>query len=91
VRGPTTPIAIFLAVVALTIAFALVTSISSLALPARPPADTIGDLPDTTPTPAEAPLSTAGSTDGIVWMGVVIAVIVVLPLLATRALWHTQR
>ncbi|MFH1183409.1 MAG: hypothetical protein V1755_00005 [Chloroflexota bacterium] len=90
-RGTTTPIAIFLAVVALTIAFALVTSISSLALPASLDASTIGELQDVTPTPSEESLSTAGSTDGIVWMGVVIAVIVVLPLLATRALWHRQR
>ena len=41
-----------------------------------------------TPTPGAAPRSDAGSTDGIMWMGVAIVVIVLLPVLTRRSLWH---
>lgn len=70
--------------------FALVTSVSSLAMPAIHGASPIQDVQELTPTPVEAPVSEAGSTDGIVWMGFVITAIVLIPLLATRAVWQKQ-
>ena len=45
---------------------------------------------DITPTPTDADASVPGSTDGIMWMGVVIALIVLVPMLTTRALWARQ-
>jgi hypothetical protein len=41
-----------------------------------------------TPTPAETDRSVPGSTDAIMWMGVAIAAIVLLPLLTHRTLWR---
>jgi hypothetical protein len=40
-----------------------------------------------TPTPAAAAVSRAGSTDGIMVMGVVIVVIVLVPILLRRSMW----
>ena len=40
-----------------------------------------------TPTPIPAAVSRAGSTDGIMLMGVVIVIIILLPILLRRGLW----
>jgi hypothetical protein len=40
-----------------------------------------------TPTPIPAAISRAGSTDGIMLMGVVIVMIVLLPILLRRSTW----
>ncbi len=40
-----------------------------------------------TPTPAAQAVSHAGSTNGIVWLGLVIVAIVLLPILLRRSLW----
>lgn len=48
----------------------------------------VGPLQDATPTPAEAPASQAGSTDGIMWMSLVIMAIVLIPILTQKSLWH---
>jgi hypothetical protein len=40
-----------------------------------------------TPTPAAGAVSQAGSTDGIMIMGVVIVIIVLVPILFRRSLW----
>jgi hypothetical protein len=41
----------------------------------------------TTPTPVTDTVSRAGSTDGIMVMGVVIVIIVLLPILLRRSMW----
>jgi hypothetical protein len=43
---------------------------------------------DATPTPEPAPRSEAGSTDRIMWMGFAIVLIVLLPVVTRRSLWH---
>ena len=86
-RGVTTPILIFIAVVAVAILFALVTSISSLAMPPGAEPLALGNAQVLTPTPALDADSVAGSTDGIWWMAVAIVAIIVIPLLANPAVW----
>ena len=83
-------IIILVAIVMLAILLVLVTSISSLANAATyaPPAAVHPQ--QNTPTPIEADRSVAGSTDGIVWMGIVIALIVMVPMLLNRAMWARQ-
>jgi hypothetical protein len=41
----------------------------------------------TTPTPVAGDVSRAGSTDGIMVMGVVIVIIVLVPILLRRSMW----
>jgi hypothetical protein len=41
-----------------------------------------------TPTAVPTDVSTVGSTDGIMWMGIVIAAIVIVPLLIRRSTWR---
>jgi hypothetical protein len=67
---------------------ALVTAVSSLAMPANSEPGIVHNPQDVTPTPEEPDLSVPGSTDGIMWMGVAIAAIVLLPLLTHRRLWR---
>jgi hypothetical protein len=78
------------AVVVLAALLILVTSISSVAgsTPPNPPRSLAQQ--QLTPTPSESDGSVAGSTDGIVWMGILIALIVLAPMLASRALWTRQ-
>jgi hypothetical protein len=90
VRRLPTSIAILLAIVAVTTLFTLVTSISSLAMPDGPQPGFAVDPQGLTPTPGEAPASETGSTVGIMWMGIVITVIVLLPLLMHRSMWQKQ-
>jgi hypothetical protein len=78
---------VFVAVVTFTTLLVLVTSVSSLAR------SSLSDQPDVvrsqqiTPTPTDPDASVAGSTDGIMWMGIVIALIVLIPMLTSRVLW----
>ena len=51
-------------------------------------ATAVGPQQDLTPTPAETPTSVAGSTDSIMWMGLVIVLIALLPLLTRRSFWR---
>lgn len=53
------------------------------ALNANPP------LQDATPVVEEIDLSQPGSTDGILWMGMVIAAIVLIPILIRRVTWKS--
>lgn len=60
-------------------ALVLLNSGSSFALRGAAPLEAASRPQIVTPTPAEQDGSTAGSTDGIVWMGVAMAVIIMLP------------
>jgi hypothetical protein len=73
---------------ALTTVIMLVTSVSSLAMRGNSEPAIAHNPQEITPTPGEADLSVPGSTDGIMWMGVAIAAIVLLPLLMHRSLWR---
>ena len=88
VRGRQFPLTVILTILALATVIALVTSVSSLAMRANSNPAIVHNPQVLTPTPEEADLSVPGSTDGIMWMGVVIATIVLLPLLARRTLWR---
>jgi len=78
------------AVVLLATLLVLVTSVSTLARSPIPYAALQRQQQVITPTPAESGDSIAGSTDGIVWMGMAIAAVVILPVLLSRALWARQ-
>ncbi|HSR21489.1 MAG TPA: hypothetical protein VLL49_11295 [Anaerolineales bacterium] len=78
---------IVLMVVILTTMFVLANSVSGLERSAGAISPSTGHFQNPTSEPTEADASVAGSTDGIVWMGIVITLIVVVPLLANRALW----
>jgi hypothetical protein len=77
----------------ITIGLGLVLTLSSAALSSsRPP--TIQGNPgaaafffQTTPTPQPKDLSKVGSTDGIAAMGILIALIIVIPILLRRKSW----
>ncbi len=47
-------------------------------------------LQQATPSPTDSDASVAGSTDGIMWMGILIALIVLVPMLLSRTLWARQ-
>ena len=79
-----------LAVVAAATVFALVTSVSSVAMPAESNHNLGGYPQDLTPTANETDGSQAGSTDEIMWMGAALAAIVLVPVLLNRALWQKQ-
>jgi len=77
----------------ITIGLGLVLALSSAALSsAKPPAmqDNLGAAAfflQPTPTPQPRDLSKIGSTDGIVAMGIFIALIIVIPILLRRKSW----
>ena len=83
-------ISMLFAIVVLATLFLLVTSISSFANTDAPGPLAPSHLQQTTPTPTDSDASVAGSTDGIVWMGIVIALIVLVPMLVTRLTWSRQ-
>jgi len=91
VRGHRASILVLLSVVAVLTAFALGKTISSLAMTAASDTNISGQVQDLTPTPTETDASQAGSTDGIVWMGIAITAIVLLPILANRVIWRRRR
>ncbi len=81
--------------IALLVVIALAVAVVVLSSMAASPATqsvsgpiAVAPLQDATPTPTEAPASQAGSTDGIMWMSLVIMAIVLLPILTRKSLWH---
>lgn len=81
-------LAVALTIFALVTVLALVTSFSSHAQRTSPGPELVHNLQEITPTPDDTDRSVPGSTDGIIWMGVAIAAIILLPLLTHRALWR---
>lgn len=79
-----------LAVLALVIALALANSASIPAAHNTPVPGTATATPTqiATPTIAETPVSQAGSTDAIMWMGLVIVAIILIPIVFTKATWR---
>jgi hypothetical protein len=77
------PVLIFTAVGILT----FLNSDSGFALRGSPDIAPASRLSPLTPTPVPTPGSVPGSTDGIMWMGVVIILIILLPLVFTRSTW----
>jgi hypothetical protein len=86
VRRKIGPLSIALMMVSLAIAIALVSSFSSFAQPAGVGSQSAAVPQQITPTPTDA--SVAGSTDSIMWMGLLIVAIVLLPILLNRATWR---
>ena len=78
----------------ITIGLGLVLALSSAALSSSKPAVIEGSpgaatfFLQTTPTPQSKDLSKIGSTDGIVVMGFLIALIIVIPILLSRKSWR---
>ncbi|HEY5981844.1 MAG TPA: hypothetical protein VIU38_00100 [Anaerolineales bacterium] len=83
-RGRRLQPAIVLIILALGITAALVMPLSGRDQSAAEGANSISHIQESTPTPIEGDRSVAGSTDGILWMGIAITAIVLLPLLANR-------
>lgn len=77
----------------ITIGLGLVLALSSAALSSSKPPAMQGNLGaaafflQTTPTPQPQELSKIGSTDGIAAMGILIALIIVIPILLRRKSW----
>jgi hypothetical protein len=77
----------------ITIGLGLVLALSSAALNSSKPPVTDGNpgaaafLFQTTPTPQQKDLSRIGSTDGITAMGVILALIIIVPILLRRKSW----
>ena len=88
VRGRRFPLTVILTILALATVIALVTSVSSLAMHSGSGPGIVHNPLEITPTPEAIDRSVPGSTDGIMWMGVAIAAIVLLPLLMHRSLWR---
>jgi len=65
----------------------LTSAVTSSALLIKPDAGVAGFYQAPTPTPIPEAVSRAGSTDGIMLMGVVIVMIVLLPILLRRSIW----
>ncbi len=66
---------------------ALISALSSPVLLIKPVAGAAALYQASTPTPIPEAVSQAGSTDGIMLMGVVIVLIVLLPILFRRSTW----
>jgi hypothetical protein len=49
---------------------------------------TVGPQQEVTPTPTETSTSVAGSTDSIMWMGLAIVLIALLPLITRPSFWR---
>jgi hypothetical protein len=77
----------------ITIGLGLVLALSSAALSSSKPPDTYGNpraaafSHQTTLTPQPKDLSKIGSTDGIAAMGIIIALIIIIPILLRRKSW----
>lgn len=83
-KGIALSVALALVVVALTLS----TSAIGAGFPSTSRAFAAAPHQNATPTPEAAPTSEAGSTDRIVWMGFAIVLIVLLPVVTRRSLWH---
>jgi hypothetical protein len=81
----------------ITVGLGLVLALFSAALTYSAPPDVQGDMasaefflqPTATPEPEE--LSEIGSTDGIIVMGVIIALIIIVPILVRKKSWMEPR
>jgi hypothetical protein len=74
-------------VVSTVIALTVLSSISASALHTASVFVPAPKLQAATPTPAQADGSRAGSTDGIMWMGIAIVLIVILPIVLNKQTW----
>ena len=74
-------------VVATIVSLSFLGSISASALHTSPAFVPAPSLQAGTPTPAESDGSRAGSTDGIMWMGIAIVLIVILPVILNKRTW----
>jgi hypothetical protein len=79
---------VLLTLVGLLIVLVLSASISSSATRARTHPESVGAPQDQTATPGETDLTQPGSTDGIMWLGVVIVTVVLLPILVRKETWR---
>ena len=77
------PVLVFTAVGLLTV----LSSLSGSALQSSPTMAPASKLGPVTATPIPSAGSVPGSTDGIIWLGVVIALVIVLPLIFTKSFW----
>ena len=68
--------------------FAMTSAAATFGVGNTPAQVTAGPQPDMTPTPAETPTSVVGSTDSIMWMGVAIVLIALLPVLTRPSFWR---
>lgn len=81
----------------ITVGLGLVLALFSAALTYSAPPDGQGDIPSAelllqlTKTPKPQDLSEIGSTDGIIVMGVIIALIILVPILVSRNSWMEPR
>jgi hypothetical protein len=69
------------------VAIAMSSAAATFGFDGRAGPDAIGPQQGITPTPVETPTSVVGSTDSIMWMGVVIVLIALLPLLTRPSFW----
>ncbi len=67
--------------------WAIASSISGFALRETPHDGPISRLAPLTPTPVSTGTSVPGSTDGIMWMGAIIALIILLPIIFSKSTW----
>ncbi len=65
----------------------LMSSSSGSALHQSPDVAPASRLAAPTPTPVDTGTSVPGSTDGIMWMGVIIALVILLPILFSKSTW----
>ncbi len=66
---------------------AILSSVSGFALRSSPALSPAAHIGAPTPTAVPTPASVPGSTDGIMWMGLVITLVIVLPIILTRSTW----
>lgn len=66
---------------------AILGSISGLALDHSTGIPAVSRANLATPTPIPSPTSIPGSTDGIMWLGAVIVIIILLPILLNKSTW----
>jgi len=78
---------IILALIPAFVSGASVSAVSGPDLRFNPNVSTAVLYQAATPTPVAGAISRAGSTDGILIMGVVIVIIVLVPILIRRSLW----
>jgi hypothetical protein len=81
-------IAVVLVMISLAIVVALVSAVASLAQPAGAASLLARNPQQVTATPDGDDGSVAGSTDTIMWMGLIIVSIVLAPILLNWAMWH---
>jgi len=81
------PIAWGILLVALVLLLAVTLAASTVGLRDKSGSIAIPPRQDVTPTAVEEPVSQAGTTDGIWWLGLGIVAIVLLPVITRRIFW----